>query len=285
VFVILFGLLFLLGNRTGVQTLYAEIVLLCMAGVMGLSYFSLLFSSERISPVPLIIFLILNILTTVLVWMSGILESPFIILHVFLIIVSTQLYHYMYGLIQALLAFAGYIFVYGAATNHLIPYMSLLPDSSQAVLFQSPTVILIYGLLYVLLMFFTVFATSSARMMLYRPVQKVNIDTTYQEKIIQDMPMGIIVVDSDMTILGTNPWMNVHCPIAELPAQLGTYLSIEKKTDLKKIVDKLSDSLKEVSGHWHSETGDNTNLTISARLVGSHKDKYNTYVLFVELAC
>jgi len=208
------------------------------------------------------------------------LHSPFIILYVILIIVSTQLYSYKYGLLHIVLAGLGYITIYGATVNHILPFKSILPYGGINILFQPTSVILLYGLLYVVLLVFTVLSSTSARMMLYRPYQKVDLDTTYQEKIIQDMPLGVLIVDNDFNILGQNPWASVHFPVHELPSSLGKYLLMPKKK-LEAECKALVKSLKESTAQWRGETGEVEPITVSMRELAGTKKENSTYIVFI----
>lgn len=280
-FVLLFGLMYILDELVHIETLYAQITLLVMAAITIFTYIAILPASDKLSIVPAISFVVLNLLTTVLVWQTGILQSPFIVLYVILVIIGTQLYRYVYGLVHIVLALAGYLLVFGAVTQQVLPFMTLLPYSGVHILFQPLPVIIIYGLLYVILLVFTVMSSSNARMMLYRPQPKLDMDTTYQEKIIQDMPVGVLVVDANLTILGTNPWVNVHFPISSLSTSLHDYLSFEKVKDIHARIISLAHNLEDTSAQWRTETGEVNHVTVSVRSLGAKKDANTTFIVFI----
>ncbi len=279
-FIVLFVLVFFLGKHTEVDTFYTEIFLLAMSAIAMLTYIALIVPSAKVTSVPIFTFIFLNILTSVLVWSTGILQSPFVILHVIIIIVGTQLYRYTYGLLQVLLAFVGYVVIYGSVTHGILPFLSLLPYSGVSILFQPPMVIIIYGLLYAMLLLFTVMSSSNARMMIYRPENRVSMDVTYQERIIQDMPIGVLVVDSSLTILGNNPWSEYHFFVDRLPAELKEYLYTNKK-DLKRELYSLAKSTKNLNVTWKSNAGEKIKATISARLMRGEKKSSDTFVIFI----
>jgi hypothetical protein len=278
--VIFFFLLFYLWQKENIETLYAQLTLLTMAGLIVLSYITLLVPSEKEPHLPLFLFFVLNICTSVLVATTGILQSPFTILYVILIIITAQLYHYGYGLLQALLALCGFVVVYGAAINDIIPFYSLLPYTDQTILFQPTPVILVYGILYALLFLFTVLSSSNARLLLYRPMQKLDIDTTYQEKIINEMPLSVLVVDNDLTILASNPSASAHVP-AKIPSSLSEYLPFAKD-EVSMLLKKLSSNGEAKTTVWKSDTGVKTPVKLTAHLLKGQTEKGDTYIVFLQ---
>ncbi len=277
----IFGLLYVLGLSVSVDTLLAELIVLAMAVLLALGYLPLIPASDKEPTLPLIVLFLLNLLCTALIWATGLLYSPFIILYVIIIIITTQIYRYTAGILQTLTAIVGFIFIYGATIERILPFYTLLPNSEVGVLYQPSTVIIIYGLLYSMLMLFTVFSSSSARMMLYRPIKKVDMDVTYQEKIIQDMPLGVMIVDSDLSILGANPAATIQFPFSGPPADLTKYLSLTK-LDPKHALHSLTKSGAVKKLTWKMDTGEIVPLAISARELPGEKHKDASFILFLQ---
>lgn len=274
-----FSLLFYLGMETSFQTLYAEIIIIIMGFTITFDYFFLLASSNKEPIAPLFLFFILNILNSALVWSTGILSSPFIIFYVILIIIIVQLYNYKYGLLQTLLAITGFVFVYGATTNGLILFSPLLLYTYYDILYQPALVIGIYGMLYAILFLFTVFSSSSARTLLFRPSGKLEINSTYQEKIIQQMPVGVLVVDKDLHILSANPAAMNNFP-TDKSSLVKDYFSLtESKT--KSLLKGLSRSGRKKRLTWKSDTGDKIPLTIGVYKMKSQKRDDTSYIIFL----
>lgn len=278
--ILFFVLLFSLSLSTGIDTLYAQLVVLAMGFVMVIGYVSLSRNSEKEPRSPLIFFFLLNILSSTLIWATGILNSPFIILYVILIIVTSQLYNYKQALAQTCVALIGFIAVYGATTNLIIPYYSLLPDTDISLLYQPTIVIFVYGLLYTILLFFTAFSSSSARTVLFRSQQSA-IDTTYQEKIIQDMPIGVLIIDHDLSILGNNPAAAILFPFAGAPSPLIKYLSLGKIRPYQTL-HRLAKSGETKKLTWNVDTGEVIPVTISVRLLPGAKSKDESFIVFLQ---
>ncbi len=277
--VIFFVVIFFVGHVTLLNTLPAQLMLLLMAVMLAVGYGSLLGESNNEPKAPLAIFFLLNFSTSILIWSTGLLYSPFIILYAILIIATTQLYHYGYGLLQTVLALAGLIAVYGMTVYRILPYQSLLPDSDISILYQPTAVILLYGLLYASLLFFAVFASSSARMMLFRPMKKLDLDTTFQEKIIQEMPTSVIVTDADLSILGYNPAASVRFP-CQNGHPLTEYLQLPE-AKLKELLEALSGNGKDQELSWKLDTGEKMQVTIEVHVLKGEKKETNTYIIFL----
>ncbi|HAZ28846.1 MAG TPA: hypothetical protein DCY48_03685 [Candidatus Magasanikbacteria bacterium] len=279
--VLFFFFLYLLALTTTADTFFAQMILLGMAFILTIGYLSLIPDTEKEHHFPLLLFFLLNLLTTALVWATGILQSPFIILYVVLIIITSQLYSYGYGLAQTCLALVGFVGIYTAAIQHLIPYITLLPKSTIAILYQPTIVIFVYGSLYGLLFFFTVFSSSSARTVLFRPKRHGDLDTTYQEKIIQDMPVGVLIVDHDLTIIGNNPAASFNFPFRGTPAMLTDYLSLSKINPAQELK-HLAKNTKEKNLTWKVDTGEVLAVTVSVRRIPGAKKDDDTFILFIQ---
>lgn len=281
IMIIFFGLFFYLGNTTTVDTIYTQMIVIIMALISCLGFISLLFPTEKEPKLPLFLFFILNILNTALVWSTGILQSPFIILFVILIIITSQLYHYGYALLQTLLAVIGLVFIYGATTYEILPYSTMLPYSDINILFQPTQVIIVYVLLYAFLLVFTVFSSSNNRVVLFRTNNKLDMDTTYQEKIIQEMPVGVLIVDSNLIILGGNPAATANFPFKETPCPLINYLSLPTIKP-KKFIENLANNGETKNLTWKSDNGEIIPTNISAFSVPGKNKEDLTYILFLQ---
>ncbi|HYE59915.1 MAG TPA: hypothetical protein VEA18_01905 [Candidatus Kapabacteria bacterium] len=274
-----FILLFYLAQETGLPMLYPELLLLGMAVLITLSYISLLSPHEKEPATPLLVFFLLNVCTTGLVWLTGVLHSPFIILYVILIIITSQLYHYRFGLVQTLLAFGGFVAVFGATTHRILPYYSLLPNTDVSILLQPPSVIFVYGLLYATLFLFTVLSSSNARTLLFRPMRKFDIDSTYQEKIIHDMPLGVLIVDEHLTILGNNPVAASQFP-TKIPSKLDEHIHLHG--DIKRSLDHLAKTGKGKDITWQMDTGKKVPVHMSVTMMKGKKKGSSSYIVFVQ---
>jgi len=280
-FVAFFFLLLLLGTQTDVETLPAQMTILVMAAITALSYLSVIVSSKNISSIPLFAFFLLSAATSILIWQTGVLQSPFIILYIILIIITSQLYDYKYGLLQTVTALLGFVFVYSATTFRLLPFLPLVPDSNAYFLYQPPVIVFVYGMLYAILFTFTVLSSSSARVVLFRPSQKNELDTTYQERIINSMPLPVMVLDADMTPLGSNPAAAAVFPVKTARPSLDKHLSLSK-SKLKNLCDDLAASRKTKDMEWKEDTGDVVAFTLSVHLQEGKTKSANTYILFLE---
>ena len=281
IMIMFFLVLLILDAFTETRTLYAQLILLAMAIFLALSYLTLLIPKKHEPATPLFTFFILNICTTALVWATGILQSPFILLYCVLIMVTSELYHYRYGLLQTVLALLEVVIIYGATTNGILPFQPLLPYTNAGILFQPTLVILMYGLLYAILLLYTSLSSSSARMVLYRSYNKLDLDITYQEKIIQDMPLGILVVDHGLTILGANPMAMIKFPFKGTAMPLTNYLSLSKTSPLRELK-RLANSGEEKQLIWKTDTGEATPATVSIRLLKSERKDGETFIIFVK---
>ncbi|MFH1286325.1 MAG: hypothetical protein ABII02_01055 [Candidatus Magasanikbacteria bacterium] len=282
-FLVFFCLLFLLGINSQANTYHAQLILLGMSAVVLFGYLSLsLMPPEREKfTVQLFAFYALSILTSMLVWATGLLYSPFITLYVIIIIISTQLYGYVHGLFQTLLASAGFVFTYGLVVNHFTPYHSILVDAKISLVYQPEYVIMIYGILYVLLFAFTVLASSSARILLFRAKDRSELNSTYQEKIIQEMPMAVVVTDSLWNILGVNPAAEMAFSYNRAKPFLGYYVG-QTNQKLSALVKALVRSSGGKVFTWKDATGGKTQVSMSARIVPAEKKNDQTYIFFVE---
>ncbi len=285
VMLLFFCILLYLGVQTHVHTLPAQLIILSMTILIALDYLTLLPTNHtRIPRTPLYLFLALNIFTTALVWATGILFSPFIILYVVLILITSQLYSYGYGLLQTLLSVAGFVLVYGATTARVLPYQTLLPYESVNLLFQPTSVVLTYSLLYAILLIFTVLASSSARVMVFKPHKRSDLDTTYQEKIIQEMPLGILILDNDLHILGSNAKAEIDFPYGGTAPTVADYLTVPKNSSHKKLVVQLAKTTDSRELAWKLDTGQTKQVLVSARIIkGEGKsEKTNTIIIFLQ---
>lgn len=280
VMLLFFSLIFYLGEQTAIPLTYAQIILLVMAGLITASYITLLPDSEKEPFFPLVLLFFLNLLASALIWSTGIFHSPFVVLYIILIIITAQLYGYTWGLLQALVALFGFVTIYGITSAAIVPYYSLLPFADRSILFQQPAVILVHGLLYAFLFLFTVVSSSRAQITLFRPLKKIDIDTTYQEKIILEMPLAVLIVDNNLTILAQNPAAANHFPV-RLGGQLFQYLSVSEK-DAQDILKKLAASGEKREVTWKTESGKRVQANISAHLLKGHTQEAGTYVLFLQ---
>jgi len=277
-----FVLLSFLGSSTNINTEPTQYILIFMAIIIALSYLTLiLHSSDKVPIGPAFMFVVLNILNSALVWSTGILESPFIIFYAILIIISSQLYKYRLGLLQAVISLLGFVLVFGATSTRVIPYSNILLYSDISLLYQPPTIILVYGSLYAILFIFAVFSSSSARTVLFREHDKTEIDMTYQEKIIQELPIGILIVDWDLNILGTNPASDIHFPIDSLGSSLTKHLSLMKAKPRVELV-RMAKTCEEKQLMWRKDDDEQVPIKISVRLMEGKKKKDSTFIIFLD---
>ena len=277
---LLFVLLYSLDYFSGSSTLIPQLILLLMGTVLALSMLGLMVSSSHDSRFPLITLFVLNILTSVLVWATGILQSPFILLYAILILVSSQLFHYRYGLLQTLVAIIGFATSFILTSFDVLPFYSLLAFDRGLILVQPPAIITTFGFLYAFLLLMAAFSSSTARMLLYRPMEKVDMDITYQEKIIQEMPLGVLIVDAEMTILGSNNIAQIQFPFGATPSALLNYLDIKPST-AKKTISLLAKNEEEKQFVWKTDNEENRPVVVSARQMFSDKKKGETFILFI----
>jgi hypothetical protein len=277
-----FILLSFLGKNANLNTETTQYILIFMAILMAISYLTLLLhTSDKIPTGPAVMFVGLNILNSALVWSTGILESPFIIFYAILIIMSSQLYKYRLGLLQAVIALLGFVSVYGATSTRVIPYSNILLYSDISILYQPPSIILVYGSLYAVLFIFAVFASSSARTVLFREHEKTDIDMTYQEKIIQELPIGILIVDWDLNILGTNPASDIHFPIDSLGSSLTEHLSIMRAKPKVELI-RMSKTCEEKQLMWKKDDEEVIPVKVSVRLMEGEKKENGTFIIFLD---
>lgn len=276
-----FFMFFFLGEKSDINTSLTQMTLLAMAFVLGLGYLSVIISRKEIPYTPLIFFFVLNLLTTMLVWTTGTFRSPFVGLYIILILATSQLYRYLYGLVQTVLAFCGLVFIYTATTNSLLPYRSILPTADISTYYQPTIVILIYGLIYGMLFLLTVLSSSNARIILYRPTKRTDLDSTYQEHIIQTMPLGIFIVDNTLHILGNNPAAAAQFPTSNTSNVLTDYLSLSKVHPRQTLL-RLAQSKEERQLLWKLDTGELRPITISVDLQKSNNHDDDTIILFVK---
>ncbi|PIR03031.1 MAG: hypothetical protein COV60_02510 [Candidatus Magasanikbacteria bacterium CG11_big_fil_rev_8_21_14_0_20_43_7] len=226
IFIAFFVVLFVLQSFLDIETSIAQYTILVMAGILSLSYLSLLHHPSGVPVAPLISFYLLGAVTTVLVWSTGLFQSPFIIVYVIMIIITSQLYHYVHGLAMTLLSVLGLVFMYGMSVGGggLSSY-SLMYYTDADLLYQPPLVIMMNATLYTLLFLYTVFSTSTARVMLFRPTKSI-IDSTIDEQIIRDAPMGILAVDDSGIILSSNPYATKEFGLSASTGLLAKFLGI-----------------------------------------------------------
>lgn len=277
-----FALFFFLGETTKINTEATQYILIFMAIITAMSYLILLLhTSDKVPKGPALLFVLLNILNSGLVWSTGILESPFVIFYAILIIISTELYHYRLGLLQVLISLLGFVTVYGATSNYIIPYSNILLYSDISVLYQPPVIILVYGSLYTILFIFAVFSSSSARTVLFRAHEKNEIDTTYQEKIIQELPIGIMIVDWELNVLSTNPSADINFPIKNLGSKITEHLSIMRANPKAELM-RMSKTCEDKQLMWKKEDEELIPIKVSARLMPGEKKEDNTFILFLD---
>ncbi len=277
-----FILISFLGKNTNIDIQTTLYILILMALLIALSYLTLLLhSSDKIPTGPAVMFVALNILNSALVWSTGILESPFIIFYAIIIIISAQLYKYQLGLFQVIIAMLGFVSVYGATTARVIPYSNILLYSDISLLYQPPTIILLYGSIYSILLIFAVFSSSSARTILFRTNNQTKIDMTYQEKIINELPIGIFIVDWDLNILSTNPAADINFPISGLGTNVADYLSIMRVKPRIELV-HMSKTCEEKQFMWQKDDGEMMPVKASVRMMEGEKKKNNTFIIFLD---
>ena len=281
VFLIFFGLLFFLQSAFQINTLTAQYILLIMAGVLALSYISLIFTDKGISRISLFIFYTLSLLTTVLVWATGMFQSPFIILYVILIIVTSQLYGYKYSLSLVVLSIWGLVFMYALISSGLLPEYSLLYYKDIGLLYQPFLVVMIYAILYSLLFLFTVFSSSSAHVLLFRPNDSNELSSTMHEKIVQELPIGILIVDSDLIILGGNSAAKIDFSFLKSSTPLTKNLKISKR-QLKKDFKEMSKDCNRRELVWSLSDGQTKVINISVRILAGKNQEDSIYILFLE---
>jgi len=277
-----FLLFFLLNKNTNLDTITTQYIIILMAILTALSYLTISFhSTDKIPTGPAFLFIALNILNSCLVWSTGIFNSPFIILYAILIITGSQIYHYKFGLLQTVLALIGFVFVYGATSARILPYSSILLYSDISILYQPPLIILTYGLFYSILFVFAVFASSSARVVLFQAQEKSAINTTYQEKIIQELPSGVMILDWELNILSANPAANYNFPIENLGAKITKYLSLNKTKPQQQILN-MSNTCEEKQLMWTKDDGEVIPVKISVRIIKSKKKIDSNFILFLD---
>jgi len=279
VMMVFFLLMFFLERFADVHTLTTQFILLFMAVVLALSYGSLLFRTNKIPVLPLLFFYILNILTSILVWATGSIESPFSMLYIILIIITSQLYHYRHGILQTLLAFAGFVFVYSATSYNLLAPHSIIPDEN-IIVYNHTATVFVYGILYAAIFLFTLFSSSSARVVLFREHNRKDMDSTFQEKIIETMPIGVLIVDGELNILGGNPTANINFPTQPSSNKLVNYLSLPKLNP-KSSLTSLGKSGEERQLTWKLDTGEIRPVTISVQIHKSSKKSDTSFILFL----
>jgi len=281
VFLVFFGLLFFLQSAFQIDTLLAQYILLVMAGVLAFSYLALLFSKDGAPKISLFIFYTLAILTTILVWSTGMFQSPFIILYVILIIIISQLYGYKYALALVVLAVWGLVFMYGLSASGLLQEYSLLYYKDTSLLYQPSLVVMMYAVLYSLLFIFTVFSSSSAHVLLFRQTQNSELSSTMHEKIVQEVPIGVLIVDNNFVILGGNPAAKIDFSFSKPATLLTTNLKISKK-QLKKDFKVLSTKCDRREFVWSMSTGGTKVINLSVRILAGKNEEDLIYILFLE---
>ena len=278
--VLFFIILHVLGLQTTVGVLWPQMTLVAMGGIMAVSYLSLVGKKERIPLVPLISFFLLNILTTLLVWFTGALGSPFIPLYLMIVMVSAQLYSYVAALCQTVLAFAGLVIIFNATTNAILPLFTLFPGTVASAHFQSDAVVIIFGILYALLFLFTALSSSNARVMLYRPHARGEMDSTYQERIVNNMPIAVLIVDETLNMLRGNAYAKKHFtfkPSTTLAAALNMSQEACKHT-----LEELSHNGKEKKCSWKKNHDSYEPVEIRVYKDTRPKEKDSAYIVFVE---
>lgn len=282
VMIIMFMLLFILDRYTNVKTLLPQFILLCMGVILAVSYLSILFFRSAKAPsAPVFFFFVLNVLTTGLVWATGTLQSPFILFYVILILITAQLYHYAAGIVQALLASFGFLFVFSATVYQFIPVYTVNPSTSEFLVYNHTVVVLIYGILYATLFIFTLLSSSNARIVLFRPTSKDEMDSTFQEHIIRTMPLAVLIVDHDLQILGDNPVASMDFPRSPKSTTLTDYLSLPKLAP-KKTLEHLAKTEEDRQLTWKLDTGEIRSATVSVRMHKARKQEDSSFIVYLK---
>ncbi len=274
-----FGLLHYLSRTTSLDLLPAELIVLIMGGLISLSYLSIINYTEGEPKTPLVILFLLNLCTTVLIWTTGVLQSPFIILYAIIIIITAQLYSYRFGLAQVVLALSGFVAIYEATTSYLLPYYTLLVYFNRDILFQPTSVIMVHGLLYAILFIFTVLSTAKAKAVLFRPVAPGSLNSTYQEKIIEQMPLAVMVVDKNLTILSQNPRAQQTFP-AQTGKRVSQYLQ-RPDAYIEQLIKRLIHQHSGENIQW-STAAKKQSAELSASVLPGRHASENTYILFLK---
>ncbi len=283
IFVLFFFMLFYLQRVFSIDTLAAQYLFLVMGGLLTMSYMTLLSNTSTVPITPGIVLYALTGLCALVVWATGMFQSPFIVLFVIFIIVVVQLYGYVHGLGISLVAFFCLVVLYGLMANGVLIEYSLLYYKDAGLVYQPPMVLVINGLLYVVLFLFTVFATSSARVFLFRPSEKHQMSSTIHEQIVRELPMGILTIDPSLVILGGNPAASQQFYFGDPPVSLRQYMGISKKA-IKKKLDVLAASCEEEEVAWHSVGSPTMHVLMSVRKVEADKKEEGLYLLFLREA-
>lgn len=276
VFIFLAVLTFL-SWTTIASTTAAQLILIIMGATMAIGYMHIALFSPNAATVPTLYMSMLNVLVSLLIWSTGLLQSPFIILYVILIILSVESFSYRYGLLQSVIALAGFTFLYGATIERIIPYQSLLAISSIDILIQPVSVTMVYVSLYTLLLLFSIFVASKANIIYLHQSKKDELNMTYQEKIIAEMPIGVVVVDGSLNILGMNPAGQEQFPIKKTGDPLTRYLSLGSQAS--KTLKQLSKNNQTKVFNWETHTGAVSPVMISVRTVGD--SQAGDYIVFL----
>ena len=274
-----FFLLLFLDKISGTHTLNAQLILIFMAILLVSGYLSVLTYPNKRSLFSLFIFYLLNISASVLVWATGILDSPFLLLYPLIIISTSEIYGRGHALYQMILAIIGFVFIYGGTVNFIFPYETILQNTKSDIIYISPLVVFIYGLNYTLLIIYA--ATVSSLPKLYRVTER-NVDPkeSYSEKILQELPIGVIVANKNLDMLLANPMAVTKYAYSETKANLANYLHFDSgQIDLKQKISQLASSGKEDLATWI--TDDNTRLQTIARVSYAEQGDKNYYIIYL----
>lgn len=273
-----FFLLLFLDKLSGTHTLNAQLILLLMAILLVTGYLSVLTFPNKRSSFSLFIFYLLNIATTILVWATGILDSPFLLLYPLIIISSSEMYGRGHALYQMILAIIGFVFIYGATVNFILPYETILQNTKSDIIYISPLVVFIYGLNYTLLIIYA--ATVSSLSKLYRITErKIDKEENYTEKILQELPIGVMVVDENLNMLSANPMAMARYVYSETKANLTNYLHFNSdQKNLKQKISQLVSTGKEESATWI--TDDNSQVQSAIKVSFFAQKDNNYYIIY-----
>lgn len=274
-----FFLLLFLDKLSGTHTLNAQLILLFISIFLVMGYLSVIAYPNKKPTFSLFIFYILNITTSILVWSTGILDSPFILLYPLIIISSSEIYGHGHGLYQMILSIIGFVLIYGGTANLILPYETILQNTKSDILYISPLVVFIYGLIYTLLIIYA--ATVSNLPKLYRMTERTNKDQdNYNEKILQELPIGVIVIDENLNMLSSNPIAMTKYAYAKTNANLANYLHFDNdQKNLKQKINQLASSGEEESVTW--VTDDHTNLISNVKISYVKQENNNYYIIYL----
>ncbi len=267
-----FCLLYALSTIAPIDTYLARVIISLMTLLIAVSYGSLKKRDDEPRDTLVILF-ILNICTSLLIWTTGLFRSPFIMLYLILIVITSQHYTKRLAIWQITCSFVGFTtLLYAVNTGLLSTYPFPLH------LFQPYIVILVHACIYGVLFAFALISSANARRFLLRfPHPHV---MGHQETIVANMPLAVLVVDSALTILShNNKAAEIFSP--SLGKKISTYFN-RPESYLHHLVKRLAEHGTKEKITWHFETGKKRKITISASFLPASNTRDNTFMIFVE---